>query len=41
MTPNSTESERIPMLMVMCTALGGATVMAAAAMVLLLMMTHL
>jgi hypothetical protein len=41
MTPNNSESERLPMLMVMCTALGGAALMAAAAIVLLLMMTHL
>jgi hypothetical protein len=41
MTPHNGESERLPMLMVMCTALGGAALIAAAAIVLLLMTTHL
>jgi hypothetical protein len=41
MTPNNSESERLPVLMAMTTALCGAVVMAAAAIVLLLMTTHL
>jgi hypothetical protein len=41
MIPNTTETDRVSMALVLGTVLGGAVVMAGAAMVLLLMTAHL
>jgi hypothetical protein len=40
MTPTSSETERLSMVLVLGTVLGGAVLMAGSAMVLLMMMTH-